>query len=63
MAIGSSGAAPLLQVFDMLASIRFYRDKIDFAVARQSQPEHGQDCDQGLLTLNGIELMLNAAYE
>jgi len=63
MAINISGLSPLLQVFDMPTAIRFYRDTLGFEVAEQSQPESGDDCDWALLRLNGIELMLNTAYE
>jgi glyoxylase I family protein len=63
MAIDIRGAAPLLQVFDMPAAIRFYRDKIGFVITGQSQPEQGDDCDWVLLKLNEVELMLNTAYE
>lgn len=63
MAINISGLAPLLQIFDMPTAIRFYRDKLGFEVAEQSQTESGDDCDWALLRLNGIELMLNTAYE
>jgi glyoxylase I family protein len=49
MAIDIRGPAPLLQVFDMPAAIRFYRDKIGFVIAGQSQPEQGDDCDWALL--------------
>lgn len=57
------GMAPYLQVYDMPASIAFYRDKLGFEVAMQSQPEQGDDCDWVLLRLQGIELMLNTIYE
>lgn len=57
------GIAPLLQVFDMPASLRFYRDVLGFEVVSQSQPESGDDCDWALLRLKDAELMLNTAYE
>ena len=47
----------------MPASISFYRDKIGFEIAMQSQPEQGDDCDWVLLRMQGIELMLNTIYE
>jgi glyoxylase I family protein len=55
------GIAPLLQVFDMPAAIRFYRDVLGFEVSGTSQP--GDDCNWAGLKLNGAELMLNTAYE
>lgn len=63
MAMDIRGSAPLLQVFDMPVSIHFYRDILGFELSMQSQPEQGDDCDWALLRLNGIELMLNTAYE
>ena len=62
-AITIQGMAPLLQVFDMPASISFYRDTLGFEIASQSQKELEDDCDWVLLRLNGAELMLNTAYE
>jgi glyoxylase I family protein len=61
MALVIEGCAPLLQVFDMPRSLRFYRDALGFTVSRQSRP--GDDCDWALLTLGSIELMLNTAFE
>jgi len=55
------GVAPLLQVFDMPTSIRFYRDVLGFTVWATSTP--GDDCDWAGLSLNGAEVMLNTAYE
>lgn len=55
------GVAPLLQVFDMPTSIRFYRDVLGFTVSATSSP--GDDCNWAGLRLNGAEVMLNTAYE
>jgi glyoxylase I family protein len=55
------GLAPLLQVFDMPTSIHFYRDILSFEVVNTSGP--GDDVGWALLRLNGVELMLNTAYE
>lgn len=55
------GVAPLLQVYDMPTSIRFYRDVLGFTVWATSTP--GDDCDWAGLSLNGTEVMLNTAYE
>lgn len=55
------GLAPLLQVFDMPVALKFYRDVLNFKVVRSSG--EGDDVDWVMLTLNGIELMLNTAYE
>ena len=55
------GVAPLLQVFDMPTSLRFYRDVLGFTVWGSSQP--GDNCNWCGLRLYGAELMLNTAYE
>jgi catechol 2,3-dioxygenase-like lactoylglutathione lyase family enzyme len=62
MAIEIRGMAPLLQVFDMPTSIRFYRDVLGFDVVTTSPPR-GEHFDWALLRLSGVELMLNTAYE
>jgi catechol 2,3-dioxygenase-like lactoylglutathione lyase family enzyme len=48
-------------VFDMPASVAFYRDVIGFEVVMQSQP--GEHFDWALLRMGGASLMLNTAYE
>ena len=62
MGIEIRGMAPLLQVFDMPTSIAFYRDVLGFEVAATSKPG-AENFDWALLRLNGMELMLNTAYE
>lgn len=62
MGIEIRGMAPLLQVFDMPTSIAFYRDVLGFEVVSTSHPRAGH-FDWALLRLNGVELMLNTAYE
>src|SRR5437660_4874197 len=62
MGIDIRGMAPLLQVFDMPTSIAFYRDVLRFEVVTTSKPR-GEHFDWALLRLNGVELMLNTAYE
>jgi glyoxylase I family protein len=62
MGIEIRGMAPLLQVFDMLAAIAFYRDMLGFEVVSTSNPRE-EHFDWALLRLNGVELMLNTAYE
>ena len=61
MEIKIGGLCPLLQVFDMPTSIRFYRDVLGFNLASPT-PEN-YECDWALLRLNESELMLNTAYE
>ncbi len=60
-AFSLQGMAPLLQVFDMPASLGFYRDILQFTVIQSSGT--GDDVDWVLLQHSGIELMLNTAYE
>jgi uncharacterized glyoxalase superfamily protein PhnB len=62
MGIEIRGMAPLLQVFDMPTSIAFYREVLGFEVVSTSKPRGGR-FDWALLKLNGVELMLNTAYE
>ena len=62
MAIEIRGMAPLFQVFDMSTSIQFYRDVLGFEVVTTSTPR-GAHFDWALLRLNGVEVMLNTAYE
>ena len=62
MAIEIRGMAPLLQVFDMPTSVAFYRDVLGFEVVTTSKPG-AEHFDWALLRLNGMELMLNTAYE
>lgn len=57
------GIAPLLQVFDMPRSLAFYRDLLGFELVGNSPPRSPDDFDWGLLRREGIELMLNTAYE
>ena len=61
MTIDVRGVCPLLEVFDMPTSIKFYRDVLGFEVARTSQP--GDHYGWALLKLKDAELMLNTAYE
>ena len=61
MTVEVRGMTPLIQVFDMPTSIRFYRDVLGFTVAESDRP--GDDCDWVLLRIHDVELMLNTAYE
>ncbi len=62
MAIEIRGLAPLLQVFDMPTSIRFYCEALGFELVA-TDGKAAPNCDWVLLRLNGAELMLNTAYE
>ena len=61
MAIDVRGLAPLLEIFDMPTSISFYRDALGFNVVSTSRT--GTDFSWARLSLNGVEIMLNTAYE
>lgn len=63
MALDVRGLTPLLQVYDMPTSVRFYRDVLGFEVVTTS-PTLGEDrFHWALLRLGNAELMLNTAYE
>lgn len=62
MSIEVGGVCALLQVFDMPASVRFYRDVLGYEIVETS-PREGDQFDWGLLRLNDTFLMLNTAYE
>ena len=62
MSIEVEGVCTLLQVFDMPASVRFYRDVLGFEIVETS-PREGDQFDWGFLRLNNAKLMLNTAYE
>lgn len=62
MAIEIRGLAPLLQVFDMPTSIKFYCEGLGFEMAGNDGKPAPHN-DWVLLRLNGWELMLNTAYE
>ena len=55
------GVAPLLQVYDMLTSLKFYRDMLEFSVDADSG--RGDESDWVLLKGHGCQLMLNTVYE
>ena len=62
MSIEVRSVCALLQVFDMPASVQFYRDVLGFEIVETS-PRDGDQFDWGLLRLNDTYLMLNTAYE
>jgi catechol 2,3-dioxygenase-like lactoylglutathione lyase family enzyme len=63
MTLKLQGLAPLLQVFDMPASVHFYRDVMGFEVATTSPARGADDFDWVLLRTGDTELMLNTAFE
>ena len=56
------GLAPLLYVFDMPASLRFYCQVLRFEVKKAAGANVPEN-DWALLELDGIQLMLNTMYE
>ena len=65
MSIDVRGVCPLLGVYDMPTSVRFYRDTLGFEVVTTS-PALGPDPDKFhwcLLRLGSAEIMLNDVYE
>jgi glyoxylase I family protein len=60
-----AGLCPLIQVFDMLESVRFYRDRLGFEIAHQSphQERPYPHFNWAWLKRGDAELMLNTAYE
>ncbi len=62
MAVDIRGMAPLPASLRHATSIMFYRDALGFEVVTTSTPR-GEHFDWALLRLNGVELMLNTAYE
>jgi catechol 2,3-dioxygenase-like lactoylglutathione lyase family enzyme len=65
MAIEVTGVAPLVQVFDMPRSIRFYRDVLGFAVTGRSKAlsDDPDDVNWCMLELAPATVMLNTAYD
>jgi glyoxylase I family protein len=61
MPIEVRGLSPLLEVFDMPASLAFYRDNLGFRVTGDS----GQGDESGwvMLELGDATIMLNTAYD
>jgi len=55
------GIAPYIEVFDMPASLHFYRDILGFKLMMSSGT--GDDVDWVLLEQNGHQFMMNTAYE
>lgn len=65
MPIEVQGVAPLLQVFDMPRSIRFYRDLLGFEITGRSpsMSDDPDDVNWCMLQLGGACIMLNTAYD
>ncbi len=63
MAIDVRGMTPLLQVFDMATSIRFYCDVLGFQIVQADPNTTAPNHNWVWLRLNDVDLMLNTAYE
>ena len=63
MPIDMQGLCPLIQVYDMPTSLRFYRDLLGFEVFSNSPPRAEDDFDWVWLKQGETELMLNTKYE
>ena len=65
MAIEVRGVAPLVQVFNMPRSIRFYRDMLGFTVTSRSKAMSADpdDVNWAMLQLSKATIMLNTAYD
>ena len=63
MPINMQGLCPLLQVFDMPTSVRFYRDVLGFKIFNNSPARAQDDFDWVWFKQGETELMLNTAFE
>jgi catechol 2,3-dioxygenase-like lactoylglutathione lyase family enzyme len=63
MPVDMHGLCPLLQVYDMPTSVRFYRDLLGFEVLNSFPARSPDDCDWVWLKQGETELMLNTAYD
>jgi catechol 2,3-dioxygenase-like lactoylglutathione lyase family enzyme len=63
MAIDIQGMTPLLQVFDMATSLKFYCDVLGFEIVATDKNTTAPNHNWVWLRLNGVDLMLNTAYD
>jgi glyoxylase I family protein len=63
MEIEIKNMIPLLHVFDMPASMKFYCDLLGFEVVSVDDPKKAPNYDWVWLRLQGVDLMLNTAYD
>ena len=65
MTLKITGLTPLISVYDMPASVHFYRDLLDFEVVHHSPflSALQDDFHWAQLRREGVELMLNTAYD
>jgi glyoxylase I family protein len=63
MALEIDGMAPLIFVFDMPASVHFYRDVLGFELINHA-PEYAPGLFHwAMLRQNGVTIMVNTAYD
>ncbi|MGD0733664.1 MAG: VOC family protein [Terracidiphilus sp.] len=63
MQIDMQSLCPLIVVFDMPTSLRFYRDILGFEIHSHSEPEPDGHIDWIWLRRNQANLMLNTMYD
>ena len=63
MAIDVKGMTPLIQVFDMATSLRFYCDVLGFEIVATDKNTQAPNHNWVWLRLQVVDLMLNTAYE
>jgi catechol 2,3-dioxygenase-like lactoylglutathione lyase family enzyme len=63
MSIDLHGMTPLLQVFDMPTSLRFYCEVLEFEIMQTDSNTTPPNHNWVWLRRNDIDLMLNTAYE
>jgi catechol 2,3-dioxygenase-like lactoylglutathione lyase family enzyme len=63
MALDLRSLCPLLSVFDMPTSVRFYRELLGFEFVNTSDPEPDGHFDWCWLRRNDADLMLNTTFE
>jgi glyoxylase I family protein len=63
MKIDAKGMTPLLQVFDMAASLDFYCGVLGFEIVQTDSNTTAPNHNWVSMRLNDIDLMLNTAYE
>lgn len=63
MPIPIEGMTPLLAVFDMATSLKFYCDVLGFEIVQADDNTTAPNHNWVWLRLNSVDLMLNTAYE
>jgi catechol 2,3-dioxygenase-like lactoylglutathione lyase family enzyme len=63
MSVDIRGMTPLLQVFDMATSLKFYCDVLGFEIVQTDANSEAPNHNWVWLRLQDTDLMLNTAYE